>query len=128
MISVDNEFTKLRAFREEPRNAYFLPSALFHLPVIHRTAPRDWLDFAGAHGLRLFAAMPDRNALAHFEADFRGPTAIVFGGEGNGVSAELAEAAEHIHIPMAGAAESLNVASSSAIILYEAFRQRRYNG
>ncbi|MBQ9376900.1 MAG: RNA methyltransferase [Schwartzia sp.] len=100
--------------------------SLFHLPVIHRVTRREWLDFAAARGLRLFAAMLDREARPHLEADFRVPAAVVFGSEGSGVSDEIAGASSPVHIPMAGGAESLNVASSAAIILYEAFRQRRY--
>ena len=36
----------------------------------------------------------------------------------------MLDEAEHIYIPMVGRAESLNVATSAAIVLYEAFRQR----
>ena len=63
-------------------------------------------------------------ATPYFSIDYRRPVAIIFGNEGGGVSREILDAAPHIYIPMAGRAESLNVAMSAAIILYEAFRQR----
>jgi TrmH family RNA methyltransferase len=52
--------------------------------------------------------------------------AVVFGNEGNGVSRKLLEVAiERLHIPLLGNVESLNVAASAAVILYEAVRQRQ---
>ncbi len=60
-----------------------------------------------------------------YQADLRGPLAWVFGNEGAGVSSELcAAAAEQLHIPMPGKAESLNVAAAAAICLFEQVRQR----
>ena len=49
---------------------------------------------------------------------------MVFGNEGNGVSAQLLTAGQRIYIPMKGKAESLNVSTAAAVALYEAFRQR----
>lgn len=51
-------------------------------------------------------------------------SAIAFGSEGSGVSAELRENAVAIGIPTSGAVESLNVASAAAILLAEGFRYR----
>jgi RNA methyltransferase, TrmH family len=56
------------------------------------------------------------------EVALTGPLAWAFGAEGAGLSAALlARAAERVTIPMAPGAESLNVAASAAICLYEAF-------
>ena len=56
----------------------------------------------------------------------RAGTAIVMGTESTGLSQEWRHAADaHIRIPMLGAADSLNVSVSAAILLYEAVRQRR---
>lgn len=58
--------------------------------------------------------------------DFRGPVALVFGGEGRGVRPGVREACDDAaHIPMLGKVSSLNVSASAAIVLYEALRQRR---
>ena len=64
---------------------------------------------------------------AHFQASFQGPSAFLFGNEGNGLTKELSQCAtEKLLIPMEGKIESLNVATSASIVLYEAVRQRRY--
>jgi TrmH family RNA methyltransferase len=58
-----------------------------------------------------------------------GPVAWIFGGEGGGVSPELAAAAgARARIPMPGAAESLNVAAAVAVCLFEQVRQRSTAG
>ncbi len=52
--------------------------------------------------------------------------ALPFGNEGNGLREETAACAEkHIVIPMEGSVESLNAATASTVLLYEAYRQRR---
>lgn len=56
---------------------------------------------------------------------FKGPTAFLIGNEGNGLSKELADMAEsYLKIPMEGQVESLNAAVASALLMYEAHRQR----
>jgi TrmH family RNA methyltransferase len=52
--------------------------------------------------------------------------AVAFGNEAHGVSRKLKQAADStLSIPVFGKAESLNVAASAAICLYEIVRQRR---
>ena len=99
---------------------------LFHLPVVSGMTADDFLAAAQSAGWRLCVTALDPAARPCFAADFTGPTAIVFGNEGSGVSPALLTAAEHVYIPMRGRAESLNVAASAAVILYEALRQRHY--
>ncbi len=105
--------------------------SLFHLPICPSLTAEEVLAFARERGLRLLVTALDATAKMHFDTDFRGPSLVVFGNEGNGVSAELLQAAEKVYIPMAereaGQAESLNVAASAAILLYEALRQRHYS-
>lgn len=61
-----------------------------------------------------------------YETDLAGPLAWVFGAEGQGVSALVAEAATlGVVIPMPGRVESLNVAAAAAICLFEMIRRRR---
>ena len=63
---------------------------------------------------------------AYTSLDFRGPIALVFGGEGKGVRPGVRDACDDAaHIPMLGRVSSLNVSASAAIVLYEALRQRR---
>jgi RNA methyltransferase, TrmH family len=76
-------------------------------------------------GIAVVAATPHTD-LAYTDVDLTGPTAIAVGTEKEGLSAEWLRAAQHrVMIPMAGRANSLNVATSAAIITYEAVRQRR---
>ncbi|MCI6284963.1 RNA methyltransferase [Selenomonas sp.] len=98
--------------------------SLFHVPVVADVTEDAFLAFAEARGLKVFATALDATARPHFAASFRGASAIVFGNEGAGVSERLLAHAERIYIPMYGGAESLNVAVSSAIVLYEVVRQR----
>jgi TrmH family RNA methyltransferase len=64
---------------------------------------------------------------AHFDVDMTGPTAVVLGQEGSGLSREIISSLDQsVRIPMAETIESLNVATSAAVILYEALRQRRH--
>lgn len=95
--------------------------AIFYLPVT--IASRD--EFLSAMCSReILAAAVDSTAEIYWRHDFtRSPVAIVFGSEAVGVSAEILDAAKKIFIPMYGHAESLNVATSAAIILAEAVRQ-----
>ena len=52
-------------------------------------------------------------------------TAIVIGNEANGVEKEILELAdEKIKIPMPGKTESLNASVATAVILYEAMRNK----
>lgn len=86
---------------------------------------RDWLR---AHGIALVATAPG-DAEPWYETPLTGPTALVFGEEHAGLGADWLESADStIAIPMAGAADSLNVAVSAAVLLYEAVRQRRAAG
>ncbi|NPB05454.1 MAG: tRNA (guanine-N2)-dimethyltransferase [Aquificae bacterium] len=66
----------------------------------------------------------------HFrEVDYTKPTVVVVGNELEGVSEEVAELADHnVVIPMYGMAQSLNVSVATAVILYEAERQRSAKG
>lgn len=60
------------------------------------------------------------------EQDYTKGTAFLIGNEGNGLTDELADLADtYIRIPMYGKVESLNAAIASAVLMYEAQRQRR---
>ena len=61
--------------------------------------------------------------------DFTQPTAVMMGAELHGVSPEaLAVADTHVVIPMVGMVHSLNVSVATALLLYEAQRQRTESG
>lgn len=76
-------------------------------------------------GIPLVAATPEGRTVDHTEVDYRGPVAIAVGAEKTGLTERLlAGAAHRVRIPMVGRANSLNVATSAAVIVYEAVRQR----
>jgi TrmH family RNA methyltransferase len=54
------------------------------------------------------------------------PTVTVLGQEGSGLPEEIVEHVDHqARVPMAESIDSLNVATSAAVVLYEAWKQRR---
>ena len=80
-------------------------------------------------GFKLLVAHPAQHAIDYRDIDFTGPSAIVMGAELHGVSDEALEAAdEHVSIPLVGMTHSLNVSVATALLLFEAFRQRKASG
>ncbi len=60
-----------------------------------------------------------------YQADLTGPTAIVIGSEGDGISQLVRKNCDvMLHIPMKGRISSLNASAAASILLYEAVRQR----
>ena len=88
---------------------------------------------AAAHlrqrGFRLLAAHPGPGALDYREVDYTEPVALLMGAELHGVSEEaLALVDRHVVVPMEGMVRSLNVSVATALLLYEARRQREAAG
>lgn len=76
-------------------------------------------------GHQVVAANPGKQAVDFREMDYTRPTALLMGAELFGITEEsLREADAMIRIPMLGLARSLNVSVATALILYEAYRQR----
>ena len=91
------------------------------LPILVRTTQVSEMK---RMGYRVIAAVP-RDGRSMFDVDFTGPVALLVGGEGRGLSdAALADADERVTIPMQPPVESLNVAVTTALMVYEARRQR----
>jgi TrmH family RNA methyltransferase len=96
----------------------------FRLPVASHHILTDAIERARRLGLQLLAAVP-RDGTSLPSCDLRQPVAIVLGGEGEGVSADLLELVDdRLTIPMRPTVDSLNVATAAALIVYEAERQR----
>ena len=75
-------------------------------------------------GFRIVAASEKVDKLI-YDADLKGPVAIVMGSEGKGISSAMLELAdEKVAIPMSGNIGSLNVSIAAAVVMYEAVRQR----
>jgi tRNA (guanosine-2'-O-)-methyltransferase len=80
-------------------------------------------------GFKIYAAMLADNAINLYDMDFTEKVAIVMGNEHRGVSEETAKLSDKVfYIPMRGMIQSLNVSVATAVILYEAQRQRALKG
>lgn len=98
--------------------------SIFNMPLLF-SGPDLLAEWLRGKGIGLFVTDVKAKKTI-FEADLRKPSAIVFGNEASGVSEDLKVKADMLlNIPILGKAESLNVATSAAICLYEAVRQRR---
>jgi RNA methyltransferase, TrmH family len=96
---------------------------VFSVPVA--AAPSgDVLRWLAGRALTLVVASPAARTPVT-EVDLTGPVALAVGSEKAGLPAQWLGVADHqVHIPMFGRADSLNVATSAALITYEAVRQR----
>lgn len=75
-------------------------------------------------GVWVFGTAADADT-ALYQADLKGPAAIVIGNEGVGMSRIVAESCDFkVSIPMKGHISSLNASAAASILLYEAVRQR----
>ena len=101
--------------------------SLFHLPLVTGLGAEGILGFARARNCELLVTALDESAQPLYGRNLARPIMLVFGNEGNGVSAELLSAGEKTYIPMVGGAESLNVGVSAAVVLFEALRQRKFS-
>ena len=114
----------------DPMTDPFNPNAIraslgtiFALPVVAATTADTiaWLD---TRRIRPVATIVDAT-MSWSEADLTGPLAIVLGSEADGLSAAWQGAGvTAVSIPMHGIADSLNVSTAAAIVLFEAVRQR----
>ncbi len=100
--------------------------AVFRLPIVQSDHLATSLsELRERHQMNIVAAHPHERATIH-AADLKGDCCVVFGNEGGGISEEvLARCSERVGIPMMNGTDSLNVASASAVFLYEVSRQRR---
>jgi len=97
---------------------------VFSLPVVE-TSRAEALAWLAAQHVTLVAATPAADQV-YTAAGLMGPVAVAVGAERPGLTGELMAAASlQVRIPMAGKIDSLNVATSAALLLYEAVRQRK---
>jgi len=118
--------------RTDPANPAVIRASLgtvFSVPLAVASV-QETLDWCRTHTRRVVAATPTGNTLWH-EARLAGTTAILLGSEAHGISPAWQQAAdagtidlESVRLSMAGAADSLNVSATAAVLAYEAERQR----
>jgi TrmH family RNA methyltransferase len=96
----------------------------FRLPHWRGLAVAEAIARLRGRGVRVLAAMAEGGE-RYDAVDLTGPVAFVLGQEAGGLTAEAAARADRrVTIPMAGRAESLNVAVAAGVLLFEAARQR----
>jgi 23S rRNA (guanosine2251-2'-O)-methyltransferase len=93
--------------------------ALALLPVIRVTNINRALESLKQHNYWIFG-LDERGTQTHTEADFGARAAIVLGGEGGGLHAQVRKQCDFlVRIPMAGQIASLNVSVAAGIVLFE---------
>jgi TrmH family RNA methyltransferase len=98
---------------------------IFTVPLVTASAA-DTLEWLTGNGIRPIATLVDA-PLRYSDVDLTPPIAIVLGSEADGLSATWRDPrVTALSIPMAGTADSLNVSTAAAILLYEAVRQAAY--
>jgi RNA methyltransferase, TrmH family len=103
--------------------------AALHLPIVTGMALGILLTQLKMMGIRTVASCVHQEGIglmAPWEVAWCEPIALLVGNEGAGLPEDVVHAADgRIHIPMATNVESLNAGAAAAVVLYEAYRQRR---
>jgi TrmH family RNA methyltransferase len=100
--------------------------AVFSVPVVEcdNAAALEWLK---TKGIRVLAATPSAETI-YSDVNLRGPVAIAVGTEDEGLTDFwISKADVKVKIPMLGKINSLNVSVSTALMVYEALRQRSHH-
>ena len=94
------------------------------LPVARVANLPSALEELKKRGLWIFGAAAD-GGTALYDADLKGPAALVIGSEGSGMGRLVREKCDYlVSIPLRGRIQSLNASNAAAVLLYEAVRQR----
>jgi 23S rRNA (guanosine2251-2'-O)-methyltransferase len=98
--------------------------AVEHLPVAVVRNLADYLGDAKRVGAWVYGAEAGGDA-EYMDPDYSGRVVLVLGSEGRGLRPRVRAACDAlIRVPLRGRLESLNVAATAAVILYEIVRQR----
>ncbi|MBD1364288.1 23S rRNA (guanosine(2251)-2'-O)-methyltransferase RlmB [Mucilaginibacter sp. ZT4R22] len=98
--------------------------ALYKIPVCRHDNFMQTVRFLQESGLQLVCCT-EKTSEYIYTPDYTAPTAIIMGSEEDGIRNDIIRISDHLaKIPMFGEIESLNVSVSTAVILYEAIRQR----
>ena len=99
---------------------------VFTLPIVHvNNLAASLTLLKNNYATRIIAAHPHQQMSIH-SVKVSGNICIVFGNEGDGISKKILEVCdERVAIPMMNGTDSLNVASASAVFLYETRKQLR---
>lgn len=116
----------------DPQTDVYNPNAIrssigctFTVPIAVGES-KDVIDWLKGQGIQIYCTY--LQAAKHYHVtDFTLPSAIVMGTEATGITQQWVDAATHnIIIPMRGAADSMNVSTAAAVVVFEACRQRGF--
>ena len=115
----------------DPRTDLFNPNAIrasigtiFSVPLF-ACSSEECISWLRENDIKIYCTYL-KASIDYLDADFRKGSAIVMGTEATGISDIWVEAADqNLIIPMNGIADSLNVSVTTAIVVFEAIRQRR---
>ena len=111
-----------------PKTVRASAGSLFHLPVVRGPATADAVSVARDRGFRVLAMAAD-GAKDLYRTDLEGPVAFLFGNEAHGLPADVSALADvTVRVPLAGRAESLNLAASATVCLFERARRETHRG
>lgn len=100
--------------------------AIFRVPFFYTDNLTETMGKLKEKGVCIYAAALEERAAAYDTYSYKEATAFLVGNEGNGLTQEAIDAAgKTCYIPMEGKVESLNASVAAAILMYEAYRQRR---
>ncbi len=115
---------KRRSCQISPAVSRASAGAVEYVPVVRIGNVAQTLDALKKNGL--WAVGADMAGEEYTRADLKGPLVLVVGGEGKGMTRLVKEKCDFtVSIPMLGGVSSLNASVASAILLYEAVRQKR---
>jgi 23S rRNA (guanosine2251-2'-O)-methyltransferase len=113
-----------RAVQMTPAAVRTSAGAAEYLPVAQVVNISRCLEQCKEAGLWVYGADMEGDSL-YTKGDYKGATALVIGGEGEGLSRLVKEKCDHlVRLPMKGEVASLNASVAGALLLYEVFRQR----
>lgn len=111
-----------------PKTIRSTMGSVYRVPFLYVDDLEQTIGTLRDHGVKTYAAHLAGEQF-YDEFSYREPTAFLIGNEGNGLTQETARCADsYLKIPMEGQLESLNAAVATALLIYEAHRQRMKTG
>ncbi len=118
---------KDRSVKVTPAVVKVSAGLVFRIPIVMVTNLSRTIEELKERGMWIYAATAGGKAF--YEMDLTGPVGLVFGNEGRGIRRLVLESCDDVvSIPMERGIDSLNVAVSAGILMYEVYRQRKVKG
>ena len=110
-----------------PKTIRSTMGSLYRVPFLYTENLENVILSLKKRGVHFYAAhLKGTHFYDELDYTLRGGSAFLIGNEGNGLKEETADLADcYLKIPMEGQVESLNAAIASAVLMYEAYRQKR---